>query len=245
MSKKILLILIIIISGYFLVKNNTYVYVINNIQENNKDFYNPNTPDYTDKQCSFHNKGNIYRRKTGSYIVNDITLYDIDPNLFDVTLSDGFTYNQPRTIEIDHRNYSSSSKQLANLDSWIIPNYPGKIYEGKNDKNAKYMFGTNYHIMHIAPAFCQEFKNIEEFKNFFSKINSLDYIILYSDFENEERTSYYLKILFTEGTILDIIEVVKKVKSEKRIRLIIFPREILNEYKDSEVYRKYLDRPIY
>jgi hypothetical protein len=243
--KKILLILIIIISVYFLVKNNTDVYVINNIAEDNKDFYNPNTPDYTDEQCIFHDKGNIYRRKTGSYIVNDITLYDINPNLFNITLSDGFTYNQPRVIEIDHRNYSSSSEQLKYLDSWIIPNYPGLKYEGKDYKNAKYMFGTNYHIMHIAPAFCQEFKNIEDFKNFFSKINSLDYIILYSDFESEERTSYYVKILFTEGTILDIIEVVKKVKSEKRIRSIIFPRDILKEYKNSEVYQKYLDRPIH
>lgn len=218
-------------------------YVNLNIKEDNNDFFKPYLPDYTDENCKFHEKNHEIRKKTAGNIYNDITLNKFKSNYLDKNLLDGYSYNNPQPVSVTTRNISLLTDQLNNKLSWVIPNFPGEEYSGDSFDNAKYMFGTNYHIMRLSVSFCHEFKTIEEFKDFFSTVNNLNYILLYY---SKTQTNYIsIPVMFTEGSINEISDVVKKLKEHNKIRNIIFEKIPLPKYLGTTLLQEFIDRPLH
>ena len=99
------------------------------------------------------NKSEVKEEKV---VINTVTGENVPEGFYDETLADGYTYNNPKPINEEWIMVEAGDNYPATIrdpitywnqgdlppESWNIPNYLGKEYDGTNFDDAKFMYGT-------------------------------------------------------------------------------------------------------
>lgn len=181
-----------------------------------------------------------------SIIINTITGENVPEGFYDEVLADGYTYNNPKPINEEWIMVKAGDNYPATIrdpikywnqgdlppESWNIPNYLGKEYDGTNFDDAKFMYGTMKRFITIKFLDDQtKPKSKEEFTQWFSQNFGYDFIFYQQKVSSEVNTGRTAwRILVLDATVDNINNIYISLNEEQEHFSISSRNYPLNKY---------------